>query len=104
MQSIHVAIEEPSSNPHIMSVNKGMNVMRKLVAVFAGLGLVFAAFAGLALAFVLGIVAAGAVLIARLTGTLKPIGPGRHAASGERRSRTRDYRVWNDGRGTIIDM
>lgn len=99
-----VAIEQPNSNPHIMDINKGMIVMRKLVAVFAGLGLIFAAFAGLALAFVLGIIATGAVVIARLTGKLKPVTRGHHAASGERRGQAKDYRVWNDGRGTIIDM
>lgn len=83
--------------------------MRKLIAVFAGLGLIIAAFAGLALAFVLGIFAAGAMLIARLTGRLGPIAPTwraatQPAASGERKAHTKDYRVWNDGHGTIIDM
>jgi hypothetical protein len=53
-------------------MNKGTIVMRKLVAVFAGLGLIIAAFAGLALAFVIGIAAAGAMLVARLTGRLGP--------------------------------
>lgn len=83
--------------------------MRKLVAVFAGLGLIIAAFAGLALAFLLGIVAAGAMLVARLTGRLGPVvprtrGAANHAAAAGQRSNSKDYRVWNDGRGTIIDM
>lgn len=103
------AIEQANSNPHIMFMNKGTIVMRKLIAVFAGLGLIIAAFAGLALAFVLGIFAAGAMLIARLTGRLGPSAPTwraatQRAASGERKAHTKDYRVWNDGRGTIIDM
>lgn len=103
------AIEQAISNPHIIIMNKGTIVMRKLVAVFAGLGLIIAAFAGLALAFVIGIAAAGAMLVARLTGRLGPSAPAwraatQRAAPGGHKSHTRDYRVWNDGRGTIIDM
>ncbi|WP_394691423.1 hypothetical protein [Hoeflea sp.] len=83
--------------------------MRKLVAVFAGLGLIIAAFAGLALAFVLGLAATGVMLVARLTGRLGTGAPSwraarQHTAAGGPKSHTKDYRVWNDGRGTIIDM
>lgn len=77
--------------------------MRNILAVLAGLGLVFAAFAGLALAVVLGIVAASAITVARLTGRFRPA-VAKAAAGGNRDRSTSEYRVWNDGRGTIIDM
>ena len=47
--------------------------MRKLVAVVLGLGLVTAAFAGLALAMVLGLLTASVMLVARATGRLQPV-------------------------------
>ncbi len=79
--------------------------MRKLVAFIFGLGLIAAAFAGLALALVLGVVSAGVMLVARLTGRLQPV---RVRTAGSRAEASNgaspDYRVWNDGRGTIIDM
>lgn len=77
--------------------------MRTLLAVVTGLGLVFAAFAGLALALVLGTVAAGAIALARLTGRFQPAMAKASAAREHDKSGT-DYRIWNDGRGTIIDM
>lgn len=77
--------------------------MRNILAVLTGLGLVFAAFAGLALALVLGAVAAGAIAVARLTGRFQPAMATASTAAGSDKSRT-GYRVWNDGRGTIIDM
>lgn len=84
---------------------KGLTVMRKIIAVFAGLGLIVAAFTGLMLALVLTVTASGAMAIARLTGRFQPA-VARSATSRQNRSsdRTREYRVWNDGRGTIIDM
>ncbi|OCW57461.1 hypothetical protein AWJ14_14250 [Hoeflea olei] len=69
-----------------------------------GLGLVVAAFAGLALAMVLAVTTAGIMLASRMTGRLQP------AVARPTKSRTgqadkqHGYRVWNDGRGTIIDM
>ncbi|MEQ8480816.1 MAG: hypothetical protein RIC18_09160 [Hoeflea sp.] len=79
--------------------------MRKILAVFAGLGLIVAAFTGLMLALALTVTAAGAMAIARLTGRFKPAVAGNGASRKNRASdRTREYRVWNDGRGTIIDM
>ena len=77
--------------------------MRNILAVFAGLGLVFAAFAGVALALVLGTLAAGAIAIARLTGRFQPAMAKASAAGARDRSKA-DYKVWDDGRGTIIDM
>ena len=77
--------------------------MRTFLAVAAGLGLVFATFAGLALALVLGTVAAGAIAVARLTGRVQPA-TVRASQTGKRDQTTAGYRVWNDGRGTIIDM
>jgi len=77
--------------------------MRNLLAVFAGLGLVFAAFAGLALALVLGFVAVATVTVARLTGRFQPA-MAKASASKNRAATSPDYRVWDDGRGTIIDM
>ncbi|MEM5470790.1 hypothetical protein WNZ14_03545 [Hoeflea sp. AS60] len=77
--------------------------MRNILAVVTGLGLVFAAFAGLALALVLGTVAIGTIAVARMTGRFQPaMARASNTASGNR-SQT-EYRVWNDGRGTIIDM
>ncbi|MEQ8308610.1 MAG: hypothetical protein RIA09_18905 [Hoeflea sp.] len=79
--------------------------MKKIIAVFAGLGLIVAAFAGLMLALVLTITATGAMAIARMTGRFRPAVAGNASSrSGDRSSGKREYRVWNDGRGTIIDM
>ncbi|MEP3436991.1 MAG: hypothetical protein ABJN75_09450 [Hoeflea sp.] len=77
--------------------------MRKLVALFLGLGLVAAAFAGLALAVVLGVISASVMLVARMTGRLQPA-MVRTSRADTRDGAPHDYRVWNDGRGTIIDM
>jgi len=77
--------------------------MRTVLAVVAGLGLMFAAFAGVALALVLGTLAAGAIAIARLTGRFQPAMARSSAAPGHDKAKA-DYRIWNDGRGTIIDM
>lgn len=77
--------------------------MRPILAVVTGLGLVLAAFAGVALALVLGTLAAGAITIARLTGRFQPATAKASATSSHDRSKS-DYRIWNDGRGTIIDM
>lgn len=77
--------------------------MRHLVAALVGLGVLIAGFAGLALAIVLGLAATGALLVARLTSGLRLAMTRRTTAKpGERTDP--DYRVWNDGRGTIIDM
>jgi len=84
-------------------MKQGNAVMRTLLAVVTGLGLVLAAFAGVALALVLGTVAAGAIALARLTGRFQPEMAKASATRDHDRSKT-DYRVWNDGRGTIIDM
>jgi hypothetical protein len=57
----------------------------------------------LPLALVLGTLAAGTIVLARLTGRLQPAMA--KASTSSNRDRTRaEYRVWNDGRGTIIDM
>jgi hypothetical protein len=84
-------------------MKQGNLVMRNILAVLTGLGLVFAAFAGLALALVLGTVAAGAIAVARLTGRFQPAMATASTTAGGDKSKT-EYRVWNDGRGTIIDM
>ena len=81
--------------------------MNKLVAFFLGLGLVAAAFTGLALAVVLGVLSASVMLVAQMTGRLQPAMV--RTAKTDDRTRgadgaRREYRVWNDGRGTIIDM
>ncbi|WP_420407763.1 hypothetical protein [Hoeflea sp.] len=79
--------------------------MRKILAVFAGLGLIVTAFAGLLLALVIAVTASGAMAIARLTGRFQPVTAGNPSAGKDRTARgTPEYRVWNDGRGTIIDM
>jgi hypothetical protein len=79
--------------------------MRKLVAFIFGLGLIATAFAGLALAVVLGVISAGVMIVARLTGRMQPAMAGAAGARAEvRNGASPDYRVWNDGRGTIIDM
>ncbi|MBC7280233.1 hypothetical protein [Hoeflea sp.] len=80
--------------------------MRKIVAFFLGLGLVAAAFAGLALAVVLGVISASVMLVLQMTGRLQPAMVRTARAEDRTRgaSAPRDYRVWNDGRGTIIDM
>ena len=79
--------------------------MSKLAAFILGLGLVAAAFAGLALAMVLGVVTAAGLLVARITGRLQPAMARTGAAKPQSREGvSRDFKVWNDGRGTIIDM
>lgn len=77
--------------------------MRTVLAVVTGLGLMFAAFAGVALALVLGTLAAGAIVVARLTGRFQPAAARSSAAPNHDKAKA-DYRIWNDGRGTIIDM
>jgi hypothetical protein len=43
--------------------------------------------------------------IARMTGRFQPAVAGNASSrSGDRSFGKREYRVWNDGRGTIIDM
>tara|TARA_R110002020_G_scaffold47752_2_gene136090 strand:+ start:2924 stop:3160 length:237 start_codon:yes stop_codon:yes gene_type:complete len=78
--------------------------MRKLVAFVLGLGLVATAFAGLALAVVLAAVSASVMLVAHLTGRLQPAVARPVRADQRQKAMPHDYRVWNDGRGTIIDM
>lgn len=83
--------------------------MRPLVAALAGLGVLIAGFVGLALAVVLGLAATGAVLALRLTSRLRPAVTRRtttrdRAPTGSDRRAGPDYKIWNDGRGTIIDM
>lgn len=77
--------------------------MRNILAILAGIGLLLAAFAGVALALVLGIMAASAITVARLTGRFRPVMAKASVAQPHDRSKA-EYRVWNDGRGTIIDM
>ena len=86
-----------------MPVKQGNTAMRNIVAIFAGIGLMLAAFAGLAVALLLGTVAAATFAFARLTGRVQPAMARASAPRQGDRSRT-DFRVWNDGRGTIIDM
>ncbi|MCY0149017.1 hypothetical protein OEG84_15215 [Hoeflea sp. G2-23] len=78
--------------------------MRTLIAIVAGLGLMVAAIAGIALALVLGVVAAGAVFAGRLTGRLQPAMARSATAKPDHRASQNQFRVWDDGRGTIIDM
>lgn len=79
--------------------------MRKLVAVVLGLGLVTAAFAGLALAMVLGLLTASVMVVARATGHLQPVRVNAtHSRADARNGAQRDFRIWDDGRGKIIDM
>lgn len=79
--------------------------MRKIAAFFLGLGLIAAAFAGLALAIVVGVLSAILVLTARLTGRWQPA-MARTTDAGHRtdKQKPHDFKVSNDGRGTIIDM
>lgn len=77
--------------------------MRNLLAIFAGLGLLFAAFAGLALAVVVGVLAASTIAVARLSGRFQPAMAKARTGSRQQGAKP-DYRVWDDGRGTIIDM
>jgi len=77
--------------------------MRNILAVFAGLGLVFAAFAGVALALVLGVLATSAIAVARLTGRFQPA-MAKAPTTKNRDGSKSEFRVWDDGRGTIIDM
>lgn len=94
------SIEHTAINPQICVMKTGTTTMRKITALLVGISLVVAAFAGLALAFVLGVIAAISMLIARLimrlglTATAKKSGK---SGAGE-------FRVRNDGHGTIIDM
>ena len=78
--------------------------MSKLAAFILGLGLIAAAFAGLALAMVLGVVTAAGLLVARITGRLQPAMARSAVKPQPREGVSRDFKVWNDGRGTIIDM
>ncbi|MCP8895898.1 hypothetical protein KYK29_13280 [Shinella daejeonensis] len=64
----------------------------------AGATLLFAASLGLALAGIAAVVVIGSMLAARLQP--KPVrATARRHAAGQR-----EPRIWNDGRGTIIDL
>ncbi|MDO9416614.1 hypothetical protein [Pararhizobium sp.] len=81
-----------------------MQSIRSVIFTAAGIalavaGFVFAASLGLALAGVLAVLMVGSSLAARFSP--RPVHATVH---GEARPSGRDMRVWNDGRGTIIDM
>lgn len=67
--------------------------------VVAAAGFVFAASLGLALAGILAVLLIGGSLAARLSPR-----PVRARANRDSRQAHENMRVWNDGRGTIIDM
>lgn len=67
--------------------------------VVAAAGFVFAASLGLALAGILAVLMIGSSLAARLSPR-----PARARANRAPRQTHQNMRVWNDGRGTIIDM
>lgn len=67
--------------------------------VIAAAGFVFAASLGLAMAGILAVLMLGSAVAARLSPR-----PVRARAYKDPRRAQREMRVWNDGRGTIIDM
>ncbi|CAN7326873.1 hypothetical protein LJR255_001755 [Pararhizobium sp. LjRoot255] len=81
-----------------------MQSIRSLLLTAAGIAfmlmaLVFTASLGLALAGIAAVLFAGSTIYARLSP--KPVRATANRASGLDR---REPRIWNDGRGTIIDL
>jgi type IV secretory pathway VirB3-like protein len=81
-----------------------MQSIRSLLLTAAGIAfmlmaLVFTASLGLALAGIAAVLFAGSTIYARLSP--KPVRATANRASGPDR---REPRIWNDGRGTIIDL
>ncbi|QRM53604.1 hypothetical protein [Sinorhizobium sp. BG8] len=65
----------------------------------AGSALVFAASVGIAIAGVLAVTMIGSAIAAKFQP--KPVRATVHARHGQRRA---EPRIWNDGKGTIIDL
>ncbi len=81
-----------------------MQSIRSLLLTAAGIAftlmaLVFTASLGLALAGIAAVLVIGSAISARLSP--KPVRATANRASGQHQ---REPRIWNDGRGTIIDL
>jgi len=68
----------------------------------AGATFLFAASVGLAIAGIVTVLMLGSMLAAKLQPT--PVRATARARDGRRTSGQREPRIWNDGRGTIIDL
>lgn len=77
--------------------------MKKLITLFAGLGLLAVTLAGLGLALAIGLLGAITFSVVRMMRP-KPAYVRSGASQQSPRVDENGYRVWNDGRGTIIDM
>ena len=75
--------------------------MNRFSLALTAIGLLVAASFGIALAIVVGAVTLTALVAAR---AVRALTPGRAAAETDDAGRGDIRRVWNDGRGTIIDM
>ncbi|PWW00590.1 hypothetical protein DFR52_103797 [Hoeflea marina] len=78
--------------------------MNRLISILAGVGLLAVTLAGLGLALVIGLLGAMTFGMVRLMRP-KPVYARRvPPRDTEQAGHAQPYRVWNDGRGTIIDM
>lgn len=75
--------------------------MNRLTLALTAIGLFVVASFGIALAIVVGAVTLSALVAAR---AVRALTAGRGAAEADNAGQNGIRRVWNDGRGTIIDM
>lgn len=75
--------------------------MNRFALALTAIGVLVVASFGIALALVVGAVTLSALVAAR---AVRALTPGRGAAEAENASQNGIRRIWNDGRGTIIDM
>ena len=77
--------------------------MKKLITLFAGLGLLAVTLAGIGIALVIGLLGAITFSAVRMMRP-KPVYVRRRPSHDIPGEDANGFRVWNDGRGTIIDM
>lgn len=77
--------------------------MKKLITLFAGLSLLAVTLAGIGIALVIGVLGAITFSVVRMMRS-KPVYVRSRASHDTPKEDANGFRVWNDGRGTIIDM
>jgi hypothetical protein len=96
--------------PHIVHQRKGQIKMQRIRSIIftvfamlvAGATLVFAASVGLAIVGITAVLMLGSLLAAKFQPT--PVRATARARNERAATGQREPRIWNDGRGTIIDL